>query len=82
MYLSSSNVPHAKSDTVGRLHGKELGPLGLRAIGDFDNTGARALFTIDPRNLILSQIDVGSGTIRGQMSVVDGRDCGVLAKIF
>ena len=81
IYLSSSDVPHAKWNAVERVHGNELGPLSIRAIGDFDDA-ASALFSIDPRDFVPIQIDVGSSTVRGQMSIVDGRDLEVLAKIF
>ena len=80
-YLSSSDVPHTQPDTVGRLHGNELGPFALRAVGDLNHSLACSLLAIDPSDLIPSQIDVGSGTIGRQVSIVDSRDCRVLAKI-
>ena len=81
MYLSPSDVPHTQPDTVGRLHGNELRPFALRAVGDLNHSLACSLLAIDPRNLIPSQIDVGSGTIGRQVSIVDSRDCRALAKI-
>lgn len=80
--LSSSDVPHSHPDTVSRLHGDELGPFGIRAVRDLDYTLACALFTIDPRKLILTQIDVGNGTIGSQVGIIDGRDFKVLAKVL
>ena len=80
--LSSSNVPHTEGDSVGALHGDKLGPFGLRAIRDFDDRFACSLLTVDPRKLILSQIDVGSRTIRSQVSIVDRRNYRVLANTF
>lgn len=80
--VSSSDVPHAEPDTISGLHGDELRPLAIRAVGDLDHTFACSLLAVDPRNLILIQINVGGGTVRGQVSVVDGRDCEVLAKIL
>lgn len=81
VYLSSSNVPHTEPDTISRLHGNQLRPFGLRAVGDLDDTLASTLLAMDPRNLILSQINMRGGTVRSQMSIVDGGDCEVLAKI-
>lgn len=80
--LFSSDVPHAEPDTVGTLKRNELGPFGVRTVRDLDDAFACLLFTVDPRNLILLQVDVGSGTIGCQMGVVDGRDCEALAKIL
>lgn len=79
---STSNVPHAQTDTVGRLHGDELRPLAVRAVGDLDYSFPSSLLTIDPRNLVLGQIDMRSGTIRRQVSVVYCWDFEVLAEIL
>ena len=58
VYLSSSNVPHTEPDIVSRLHGKQLRPFGLGAVGDLDDSLASTLLAMDPRNFVLSQIDM------------------------
>ena len=80
--LSSSNVPHTEPDTIGAFHGDKLGPFGFRAIRDLDGRLALSLLTVDSRDLALCQIDVGSRTIRSQVSIVDRRNCKVLANMY
>lgn len=61
--LPSSNVPHTEADLIGRLHGDELGPLGIGTVRNLDNTLALSLLAIDSRNLVLGKINMGDGTI-------------------
>lgn len=82
LYLSTSNVPHAEADAIGGLHGNELWPFGIGAVGDLNYSFALTLLAVDPRNFVLSQIDVRSGTIGSQVGIVDGGDCALLAKHF
>lgn len=72
--LFSSNVPHTEVDLIGRLHGNELRPFSIRTVRDLDHSLALSLLTIDPRDFVLMQIDVRSGTIRSQVGIVNGRD--------
>ena len=81
-HLSSSDVPHTHADAVGRLHRKELGPLGLRAVGNLDDTLAGFLLAVHPRRLTLSYINVRSCTVGCQVSVVDRGNCTLLAEVL
>ena len=81
MYLSFSNVPHAQMDIGFFVHFNELGPFRLGSTRNLDNTLTRLLFPMNPRDFTLGQIDVGNGTIRSQVGIVDSGDYAVLAEI-
>ena len=73
-YPSFSNVPHPHVNAVLRLHGNKLGPFRVGSIRNLDHTFAHLLLPIDPREFILSQIDVGNGTVRCQVGIIHSRD--------
>ena len=79
--MTFSNVPHTHANTVRRLHGDELGPLSVRAIRDLDDWFASSLLAMDSRNLTLGQIDMRSGTIGSQVSIVNRWDCEMLDRL-